>query len=495
MQVRRGSGAIQLFFIGLVLAAIVLLAVQLIIFSRSRITYPAGLTVGGVPVGNLTREQAAERLLAAYNLPVELQFDDQRIHLDPAQVGFQLNLESMLAAADLARTGGPFWAEFWGYLWGARGVSGEVPLDASYSEPLLRAYLEDELAPRYNQPPAPARPQIGTVNFLPGAPGLEIDADAALVGIGDALRSPNRRVVSLPVRRTAAARPSLHNLEIFLRQTLDISGYDGVAAVYLLDLQSAQEIYFAQNAGRDVPIPPDVAFTASSTIKIPIMVSAFRRIDPATSQEAYNLLAGMIEESGNDPADWLMEGFINPFRGPLEVTADMQALGLDNTFLAGFFRPGSPILQFIRTEANSRTDVPTDLDPYNQATPLELGMLLEDIYQCAETGGGALVAVFPGEITQDECRQMIEYLSRNFVPFLIPAGAPEGTRIAHKHGWVSDLTGAITTIGDAAIVFTPSGNYILVIFFHHPVQLVWDPISALIADMARIVYNYYNLPQ
>ncbi|MBI3159964.1 MAG: serine hydrolase [Chloroflexi bacterium] len=495
MQIRRGSGVIQLFFIGLVLAAIVLLAIQLIVFSRSRITYPAGLTVGGVPVGNLTREQAAERLLAAYNLPVELQFEDQRIHLDPAQVGFALNLESMLAAADLARTGGPFWSEFWAYLWGNRGFPEEVPLDATYSEALLRTYLESEIAPRYNRPASSARPQTGTLNFAPGSPGLEIDTDAALVQVGDALRSPARRVVSLPVRRTSPARPSIQNLEIFLKQTLDVSEFDGVAAIYLLDLQTAQEIYFVQNAGQAVPMPPDVAFTASSTIKIPIMISAYRRVDENSGQEAYNLLAGMIEESGNDPADWLMEGYINQFRGPLEVTADMQELGLMNTFLAGYFRPGSPILQFFTTEANSRTDLPTDLDPYNQTTPLELGMLLEDIYHCAQNGGGALVAVFPDEITQDECQQMVEYLSRNFVPFLIPAGTPEGTRIAHKHGWVTDLTGAITTIGDAGIVFTPSGNYVLVIFFHHPVQLVWEPISALIADLARVVYNYYNLPQ
>jgi len=32
----------------------------------------------------------------------------------------------------------------------------------------------------------------------------------------------------------------------------------------------------------------------------------------------------MIELSGNDPADWLMEQFIDANRGPLVVTEDMR---------------------------------------------------------------------------------------------------------------------------------------------------------------------------
>ncbi len=495
MRTRRRSSAAQWFFSTILLAAVVLLAIQLVVFSRSRITYPVGLTIGDVPVANLNREQAAQRLLAVYNLPVELRFDGQPIHLDPTTVGFQLNLESMLAAADQARVGGSFWAEFWAYLWGTRSAATRIPLDATYSESLLRAYLTEDLALRYNRPAAPARPQTGTLNFTPGTPGLEIDTDAAVLVVSNAMFSPGQRSVDLPVRRMTASRPSFQNLEIFLQQTINTSGYDGIASIYLLDLQSQQVMYFITNNGVPISTTPDLAFTASSTIKIPIMVSAFRRLTENSSPEAFNLLAGMIEDSGNDPADWLMEQFIDPTRGPLLVTADMQALGLDNTFLAGHFRPGSVLLQRFTTPGNSRTDVTISRDPYNQTTPLELGLLLEDIYQCSQNGGGALASVFGGEITQAECQRMLEYLSRNFVPFLISAGAPEGTRIAHKHGWVTNPSGEITTIGDAAIVFTPSGNYILVIFFNHPVQLVWDPISTLISDLARLVYNYYNISQ
>jgi len=89
---------------------------------------------------------------------------------------------------------------------------------------------------------------------------------------------------------------------------------------------------------------------------------------------------------------------------------------------------------------------------------------------------------------------MITYLVRNKLPSLLTAGLPEGTQIAHKHGWVS-YDGLINTIGDAGIIYTPGGNYVMAVFLYHSVQLVWDPSNALIAKLSESVYNYYNLPQ
>jgi len=171
----------------------------------------------------------------------------------------------------------------------------------------------------------------------------------------------------------------------------------------------------------------------------------------------------------------------------------MKKLGLENTFLAGKFTLGSPILQRFETPANSRTDINTDPDPYSQTTPSDIGMLLEDIYQCAQTGGGALTAVFPGEIDQVKCQLMNTSLINNRLPVLITAGVPEGTQVAHKHGWVS-TNGIINTIGDAGIVYSLGGNYVAVIFLHNPDQLVWDPASNLLATMSQAIYNYYNPP-
>jgi hypothetical protein len=77
---------------------------------------------------------------------------------------------------------------------------------------------------------------------------------------------------------------------------------------------------------------------------------------------------------------------------------------------------------------------------------------------------------------------------------LIEAGVPEGTQVAHKHGWVTDVTGVIHNISDAGIVYTSGGDYVLVIYSYHPVQAIWDSVSGLFAQLSQAVYNYFNLP-
>jgi beta-lactamase class A len=224
------------------------------------------------------------------------------------------------------------------------------------------------------------------------------------------------------------------------------------------------------------------------------MVSAFQRMVESNDPETLKLMEDMIELSGNEAADWLMERVMDPTSGPLEVTEDMQSLGLNNTFLAGKFTLGSPLLDIIQTPANTRQDVNTRPDPYSQTTPSDIGMLLQDIYQCAQDSGGALPAVFPESITKAKCQLMNTYLLKNRLPVLITAGLPEGTQVAHKHGWVS-TNGIINTIGDAGIVYSLGGDYVLVIFLHHPDQLIWDPASELLARLSQAVYNYYNPPE
>jgi beta-lactamase class A len=262
----------------------------------------------------------------------------------------------------------------------------------------------------------------------------------------------------------------------------------------MADLQTGQEINFIQTQGELLPYPPDVAFTASSTIKIAIMISVFRRLGENPDAEVVTNLEDMIAQSINPASDWLMATVLDAFDGPLLVTEDMQTLGYNDTFLAGYFYSGAPLLTNYETTANLRQDVFTDPDPYNQTTPSQIGGLLVDLYQCAQLGGGALLAAFPGEITQAECQTMINYLIQDRIALLIQAGVPDGTNVGHKHGWVPDIYGVIHDMSDAAIVFTPGGDYVLTVFMYHPVQIVFDPANNLVKDLSRAVYNYYNIP-
>jgi beta-lactamase class A len=478
-----------------ILAALILTVLQLVAYSRARTRFPRGLVIAGVPVGGLDRQETANRLLEVYSVPVTLHYGEQVILLPPSVVGFELNMEAMLAAADLERVEQGFWPGFLDYLMGRRPPAASVPLTATYAEDRLRTYLQSEISPRYDKPATSPQPVVGTVNFIPGIPGTSLNEDESVALIEAALFSTTNRSVILPLVRTLPPKLGFENLRFFIAQSVDRAAFDGLVGVYLLDLQTAEEVHFVYEQGDFLSTEPDVAFTAASIIKIPIMVSIFERVGDGVDAETIALLENMIELSGNDPADWVMERVIDPTLGPLFVTEDMQNLGLANTFLAGHFYLGAPLLVAYETPANQRVDVNTNPDLYNQTTPSDMGILLADIYQCAQDNGGALIAVSEGSVTQQECQAMISYLTRNRIGVLLEAGAPEGTQIAHKHGWVTNTAGIINTIGDAGIVYTPGGNYVMVVFLYHPDQLVWEPASELIAEISRAVYNYYNLEQ
>ncbi len=474
--------------------AVGLTILQLITYSRIRSNFPAGMVIAGVPVGGLDRTQAAERLVQAYGVPVEVRYGDSIIQIRPGVVGFELDLESMLSAADLQRMDQPFWTAFWDYLWNRVPAPAQIPLRAKLSEDRLRAFLQEEVSPRYDRPPSAAMPVVGSTQFTAGEEGTVLDIDRAVTLIRDALWSSNSRVVNLSYNKVAPPRPSFQNLQILLQQIIDVSGFDGITEIYLRDLETNQEIHFAYQ--NKTLLQDDIAFSGASTLKIPIMVSVYKAVGEPAPPEAGELIAAMIDRSDNPPADKLMMDYINENTGPLVVSEDMNQLGLANTFLAGYFYNGAPLLKRYTTPANSRTDIFTNPDVYDQTTPAEIGMLLEDIYQCAETGGGTFAAAFPGQISQNECKQMVQYLSRNRIGVLIEAGLPEGTQLAHKHGWITDpADGVIHTIGDAGIAFTPGGDFVLSIFVYHPDQLLFNSINVIYADLATAVYNYFNTAQ
>jgi beta-lactamase class A len=301
-------------------------------------------------------------------------------------------------------------------------------------------------------------------------------------------------VVVLSYGQSAPTRPTIGNLEILLKQIINTSGFDGIIGLYMLDLQTGQEIHFALENGQDISVDPDVAFTASSTIKIPILISYFIKNGTGQLDERTDaLLLEMIRKSDNNASDAIMNR-IDPNTGPLIISEYMATIGLENTFLAGFFAPGSPLLRQYSTPANSRSDVFTDPDTYNQTTPIDMGMLLADIYQCANTNGGALIAAFPDKINSEVCQRIIGYLSADKIGVLLEAGVPEGTQLAHKHGWVTGFDGFIHNFSDSGIIYSPGGNFVLSVFAYHPVQIVFDEANLLFANLGDAAYNFYNLP-
>ncbi len=138
------------------------------------------------------------------------------------------------------------------------------------------------------------------------------------------------------------------------------------------------------------------------------------------------------------------------------------------------------------TPANSVEEPTTQPTPQMQTTAEDMGTLLSMLYYCARGTGGAISAVFEGAVTQSECAEILNLMQQNKIGSLIEEGVPPATAVSHRHGWISN------THGDAAIVFSPASDYVLVIMLYKPDWLEWEISSPLLTDISRTVYNYFN---
>lgn len=476
----------------LVLGGLLLLLYEVVSFSQVYGRLPAGLTLGGVPVGGLTEEQARAELQRAYRVPIELTYLNYPIRLEPERVNFDVKTEVMLSEARQALGTSDFWQSFWDYLWLRTPEPVDISLRATYSQDQLRAFLAD-VASRFDRPGTPPRTNPTSLGFIPGELGHNLNLEAAINPIDIALRTPQpeRRRVALPVSNQTAIRPTFDTLALLLRDVVQVYQFDGLVSIYLVDLRSGRELNF--NVRNNDIIPSPIAYSGMSTIKVSIMVSYFARNSGAVTADARLLLERSIDTSANTATDLLMQiiGRGDALRGARLVTEDMQRLGLDSTFIAGLLDVQGAVGAPVFTPANRRTDLNTNPDPYNQSNAEEMGILMHGIYQCTRNAG-LLLAAFPGQFTPEECQLMIDLLTNNQVgPIFINGGVDEGV-VAHKHGW--DRL-PLTNVADTALVFTPGGNYGLTLFAHQPRTMLFDEANRLLIALSRAVYAYYNAPQ
>lgn len=255
-------------------------------------------------------------------------------------------------------------------------------------------------------------------------------------------------------------------------------------SAFLLDL----------NTGQNVTINPGVAYSGMSLIKIPVMTAFYRKLDLLPTAAEARTVAEMMVCSENLSSNAVLRtvGDGDPYRGAESVTETMRALGLKNTFLVGPFfvgnAPGQPTatvvpVSSLKTEVDQQA---TEPDPFNQATPADLGWLLSGIYQCAMDEGGPLMTTFPGEFTVNECRQMVRLMRANRVAALIGAGIPADVPLARKYGWVDEVH------GDAALITSPGADYVLVVMLRNKTWLNYEEGFPLIAEASRLTYNHFN---
>lgn len=479
---------------GLIILASFLAISQLTRYSRIRANFPTGLKIAGIPVGGLNYELASDRLVKIYMAPIELHYGENRIQVRPATLGYELRLQNMLAAADQQRTSESFWLGFWKYLWNQPISSEDIPLQSDYDKNRLKAFLETEIASRYNEFAEPPMPAPGESYFYPGKEGTAINYDTSIERIIQSLNSPNNRVAKLDIVKSSSVKPGIELLDYMLHDIINKSRFDGWTEFYLKDLKNGAVLHFNHSKVGEEELPVNIAYSAWSTIKIPVLLSAFKYLEEPYDPIVLAQIEEMVEQSDNESTDFVGKNVIERNLGPLRVSEDMRTLGLSNTFWAGYFALGSPLLQNFSTPANQDLSYDTDPDRYAQTTPLDLGLLLEEIYYCAKDYGGAIPLAFEGEITQYECQLMVEYMAKNRIAVFLQGGVPPETQVAHKHGWAVEYKdGYMHTMGDAGIFYTPGGDYIISVFIFHPVQAIFDVVNPMVSNLSAAVYNYFNL--
>jgi len=458
----------------LVLVAVALLSLPYIRYRRTAGIVPAWVRIGGLEVHGATESEAILSLTKGLDEPLELFHGDKRLVLRPETVGFQVDPYAMLKEAqalDLPN-------HLVRYLIEASLERSprtlEIPLRFSYNDAALEAWLDETIA-AYDRAAGAPIPVLESLTLAPGKPGLTTDRAGARTAILAALATASNRTVRLPVAQTPPLPISVEALGSLLQARLD--EFPGIGSVWLHYLPTGEEI--AINA--------DVAYAGTSTLKIPILIQVYRELDAPPGIDTRKIISETMTYSGNFTAN-LMLGMIgdgNWDAGVAEMNRSFKTLGMKNTFMATPYDRKLAVAPRIVTEANQRTDLNTQPDPYMQTTPRDIGTSLQMLVACSE-GGGTLIAVYGDEITPEECQQALHYMSFNEMEELLVGGLPEDAKAVHKHGYVPD------THGDVAAIWGPSGPYVLTIFLYRPTWLEWDYSNPTMQDLAKASWNVFQ---
>lgn len=232
----------------------------------------------------------------------------------------------------------------------------------------------------------------------------------------------------------------------------------------------------------------DDSFHAASTMKVPVMIELFRRIDAGAlgldqgillvnqfgsivDNSPFSLDAGDDSDSSayaaigrRVPVSELIDRMITRSSN-LATNALIELVGADHAN-ATAHELGAKNIRVLRGVEDNKA-FRAGLN--NTTTARDLAVLLEAI----ETGRAA---------SPSSCDAMRGILLRQEFSAEIPAGLPPGTKVAHKTGWITGV------LHDAAIIYPQNRKpYVLVVLTRGiPDEKI---ARQLIVDISRLVYE------
>lgn len=257
-----------------------------------------------------------------------------------------------------------------------------------------------------------------------------------------------------------------------------IARHHGVVGFALLDPKT----------GETLAIRGDETFPTASTIKVPILVTLFHRVQVGPLRLEDPII---VTKADQMPGSGILQFFRPPHQLLLVDAAEFMISESDNTATnlvidkLGIRTVNTYVdtLGFAHTRlwAKSFQRGATSIDPDSSkkyglgvTTPVEMARILALIYR--------------GEAVSPEAsKQMVDMLLHQFWGANeIPRYLPAGVKVAHKTG--SDDA----TRSDVAIVYSPARDYVLSIYTKENADRSWrldNEAETLLGDLGKIVYE------
>jgi beta-lactamase class A len=430
----------------------------------------SGVRVGGVPVGDLTVEEALRALdsgLRPLYRPIMVEAGDAALELAPLEIDFAVPAPDLIAEAVAAPP------------------AAEIPLRVAYSHERLQVVLATLMAR--------LTPPVVRLVETPGSPvrafavraGEAIDLAEAEERVAAILRSPGAtRALTLPV--LTVRRPDPRHLE---QELADLaSHWRGVAGVAVYDLATGR-LVTGLNQGS--------VFSAASTMKLAIMLRAYATLSELTDEQA-TWLHQIIVYSDNDAANSLLAATAggatleHALEGALQMSEALAGLGLRHTYQRMPYDGWDYLVtgQGIPPRHGPEREGPppyTAADTLLRTTPAEMGQLWVWVWQCSQ-GRGPLLEGAASHLSAERCQTMLRLLEQNTERDRVVAGLPAGTRVAHKGGWVADVQ------ADVGLVHSPGGDFVLAVYLFRSLDDggIDETAPTTIARFTRLVYSYFN---
>jgi beta-lactamase class A len=247
-----------------------------------------------------------------------------------------------------------------------------------------------------------------------------------------------QHVIGLP--RSAAPRAVRGTLDSPLAQRVRglAQAFPGSSALYLEDLVT----------GRGASWNARARFPAASTLKVAIAVEALRAHTgkPAPGSSLDRLLRRTLLDSDNDAANATEAAF----GGGRRVDELLRGLGLADTWMAGGYLHGTPMLPPIPIRIESQPA----FGCCKYTTAFDLARLLTYIHLAAG-GKGPLIARYGASFTVSDARYLLYLLvhvpDRGKLGRYL-AGGPY--TLAHKAGWI------VAARHDVGLVYWPGGVFV-----------------------------------